>query len=107
MNKVYIMIDAPDGSRQVVDALEYQHLALNDYIDNKIVDDLADELAYEIDDDTCFTIKKFNSISYGLSGEYLDVFCYVKENNSMFLISRNFKKLSALCGFLNRVIECC
>jgi hypothetical protein len=106
MDKVYIMIDAQDGSRQVVDAREYQQLALNDYIDNKIVDDLAEDLAYEIDDNICFTIKKFNSISYGLSGEYLDVFCYVKENNSMFLISRNFKKLSALCGFLNRVIEC-
>lgn len=107
MNKVYIMIDAQDGSKKVVDAREYQQLALNDYIDNKIVDDLADELAYEIDNNICFTIKKFNSISYGLTGEYLDVYCYVKENNSMFLISRNFKKLSALCGFLNRVIECC
>jgi hypothetical protein len=107
MNKVYIMIDAPDGRRQVVDAMEYQQLALNDYIDNKIVDDLAEDLAYEIDDDICFTIKKFDSISYGLTGEYLDVYCYVKVDNSMFLISRNFKKLSALCGFLNRVIECC
>ena len=29
------------------------------------------------------------------------------KNDSIFLISRNFKKLSALCGFLNRVIECC
>jgi hypothetical protein len=107
MNKVYIMIDAPDGSKQVVDAMEYQQLALNDYIDNKIVDDLAEDLAYEIDDDICFTIKKFNSISYGLSGEYLDVYCYVKENGAMFLISRNFKKLSELCGFLNRVIDSC
>ena len=61
MNKVYIMIDAPDGRRQVVDAMEYQQLALNDYIDNKIVDDLAEDLAYEIDDDICFTIKQFNS----------------------------------------------
>ena len=107
MNKVYIMIDAPDGRRQVVDAMEYQQLALNDYIDNKIVDDLAEDLAYEIDDDICFTIKQFNSKKYGLTGEYLDVYCYVKVDNSMFLISRNFKKLSALCGFLNRVIECC
>ena len=103
MNKVYIMIDTQDGSKQVVDAMEYQQLALNDYIDNKIVDDLA----YEIDDNICFTIKKFNSISYGLAGEYLDVYCYVKENGSMFLISRNFKKLSALCEFLNRVIDSC
>ena len=97
------MIDTQDGSKQVVDAMEYQQLALNDYIDNKIVDDLA----YEIDDNICFTIKKFNSISYGLAGEYLDVYCYVKENGSMFLISRNFKKLSALCEFLNRVIDSC
>lgn len=101
------MIDAQDGSRQVVEAREYQQLALNDYIDNKIADDLADELAYEIDDNICFTIKKFDSISYGLAGEYLDVYSFVKENGSIFLISRNFKKLSALCGFLNRVIECC
>ena len=106
MDKVYIMIDAPDG-RQVVEARDYQTNALNDYIENKIVDDLADELAYEIDDDICFTIKQFNSTAYGLTGEYLDVYCYIKEDNTMFLISRNFKKLSALCGFLNRVIECC
>jgi len=105
MIMAYIMIDAPDG-RQVVDARDYQTNALNDYIDNKIADDLADELVYEIDD-ICFTIKQFNSKKYGLAGEYLDVYCYVKENGSMFLISRNFKKLSALCGFLNRVIECC
>jgi hypothetical protein len=107
MDKVYIMIDAQDGSKQVVEAREYQQLALNDYIDNKIVDDLADELKYEIDDNICFTIKKFDSIKYGLAGEYLDVYCYVKENGSIFLISRNFKKLSALCGFLNRVIDSC
>jgi len=100
------MINAPDG-RQVVDARDYQTNALNDYIDNKIVDDLAEDVAYEIDDDICFTIKQFNSKKYGLAGEYLDVYCYVKENNSMFLISRNFKKLSALCGFLNRVIDSC
>ena len=106
MNKVYIMIDAPDG-KKVVDAREYQTDALNDYINNKIVDDLAEETEYNIDDNICFSIKHFNSISYGLSGEYLDVYCYVKETGSMFLIFRNFKKLSALCGFLNRVIECC
>ena len=100
------MIDAPDG-RQVVEARDYQTSALNDYIDNKIVDDLAEDLAYEIDDNICFTIKKFDSIKYGLAGEYLDVYCYVKENGAMFLISRNFKKLSALCGFLNRVIDSC
>ena len=57
MDKVYIMIDAQDGSRQVVEARDYQTNALNDYIDNKIVDDLADELAYEIDDN--ISIKNF------------------------------------------------
>ena len=105
MDKVYIMIDTSVG-KKVLDASDYQTNALNDYIDNKIIDDLADELAYEIDNN-CFTIKKFNSISYGLSGQYLDVYCYVKEDNTMCLISRNFKKLITLCGFLNRVIDSC
>ena len=103
MDKVYIMIDAPDGSRQVVEARDYQTNALNDYIKSENVE----EKKYIVDD-IYFSIKQFNSISYGLTGEYLDVYCYIKENeSSMFLISRNVKKLSALCGFLNRVIECC
>ena len=106
MEKVYIMIDDDLVGRKVVEAHNYQESALNDYIDNKITDDLADETEYNINE-FYFTIKKFNSTAYGLTGEYLDVYCYIKEDNTMFLISRNFKKLSVLCGFLNRVIECC
>ena len=107
MDKVYIMINDTNNGRKVVEARDYQQNALNDYINNKIVDDLAEETKYEIDNNIYFTIKKFNSVSYGLTDNYLDVYCYVKENESMFLISRNFKKLSALCGFLNRVIDNC
>ena len=106
MNKVYIMIDAPDGTRIVVNARKYQQDAVNDYIDNKIIDDLAEETEYSIDD-KCFSIKLFNSTAYGLTGKYIDVYCLVKENNTMFLLSRNFNKLCALCGFLNSVINNC
>ena len=56
MDKVYIMIDTPDG-KQVVEARDYQQNALNDYINNKIVDDLAEETKYEIDNNIYFTIK--------------------------------------------------
>ena len=101
MNNVYIMIDAPDGSRQVVEAPELIDI-LTEYIKSENVE----EKKYIIVDNH-FSIKPFNSVSYGLTGKYLDVYCYLKETESMFLISRNFKKLSALCGFLNRVIDSC
>ena len=93
MDTVYIMNDAVDGSRQVVEAPE-----LNEYIKSENMD----EQIY-----SNFYIKHFNSVAYGLNGQYLDVYCYIQNDEKMYLISRNFKKLSALCGFLNRVIENC
>ena len=99
---VYIMIDLDDG-RIVVDARDYQQIALNDYINNCYLD----AVEYGTDSEVCFTISKFDYVSMGLSGEYNDVYNYNKQDGSVFLISRNHSKLSGLCGFLNRVIESC
>ena len=90
MNKVYIMADEVDGSRKVVESSELNEYFKSENIEEKIYSD--------------FSITHFDSVAYGLTGEYLDVYCYIKNDEKMYLISRNFKKLSALCGFLNRVI---
>ena len=97
MNSVYIMSDALDGSKHVVEAPELIDI-LNEYIKSENMEEKIFDT---------FSIKQFNSTAYGLTGKYLDVYCYIKEDNKMFLISQNFKKLSALCGFLNRVIDSC
>lgn len=97
---VYIMIDLDDG-RIVVDARDYQQIALNNYINNRY----TELIEYGTDSEVCFLIGQFDYVSKGLSGEYDDVFNYIKADGSTFLISRNHSKLSGLCGFLNRVID--
>lgn len=99
---VYIMIDL-DYGRKVVDARDYQQIALNNYIDNQY----TETIEYGTDSEVCFTISKFDYVSKGLSGEYDDVFNYIKADGTTFLISRNHSRLSGLCGFLNRVIDSC
>ena len=94
---VYIMLDTEIG-KKVVKARDYQEEAFNHYINTNT----TQEIKYE-KKNIKFSITKFDSIKYGLSGEYLDVYCFVKENNQFYLISQNFNKLSKLCGFINRV----
>ena len=97
---VYIMIDL-DYGRKVVDARDYQQIALNNYIETCY----SDAIEYGTDSEACFTISKFDYVSKGLSGEYDDVYNYNKPDGSVLLISRNHSRLSGLCGFLNRVID--
>ena len=97
---VYIMIDT-DTRRQVVVAKDYQQIALNNYIELG----LTEPIEFGTDTEICFHIGIFNSVKKGLSGEYSDVYEYIKDNNTIFLISKNYEKLSSLCGFLNRVID--
>lgn len=96
---VFIMIDA-DQCRKVVSAYDYQQIALNNYIDSDFKDITVE---YGTDTEVCFSIKNFDAT--GLSGEYNDIYSYIKEDNSVYLISRNYNKLSSLCGFLNRITE--
>ena len=99
-SSVFIMIDTPT-CRNVVDCRDYQQIALNNYIDSGFVDTVE----YGTDTEVCFSISPFDYVSKGLSGEYNDVYNYIRGDGSVYMISRNHKKLSALCGFLNRVIE--
>jgi len=97
---VYIMIDL-DYGRKVVDARDYQQIAVNNYIDNCY----SEVIEYGTDSEVCFSIGQFDYKTHGLSGEYDDVYNYIKADGTTFLISRNHSKLSGLCGFLNRVID--
>ena len=99
MSTVFIMIDTAN-CRKVVDAYDYQQIALNNYIDNGF----SDSVEYGTNDEACFILSRFDSTVCGLSGEYTDLYQYT-QNNIRFLISRNRSKLSGLCGFLNRVTE--
>jgi len=99
-SSVFIMIDTPTF-RNVVDCCDYQQLALNNYIDCGF----TDAVEYGTDTEVCFSISRFDYVSKGLSGEYNDVYNYIREDGTVDMISRNHKKLTALCGFLNRVIE--
>jgi hypothetical protein len=107
-SKVYIMIDCDNG-RKVVEAFDYQSECFYDFLSLLEIDKERNEMNYIVgkDNDISFTIKKFDYLASGLSGEYNDVYSFIKEDGTRFLMSCNFKKLSALCGFLNRVIEYC
>lgn len=97
---VYIMIIEDDNLyRKVVNARIYQQNALNDYINTA----QNQEKFYTENTDIFFSINLFNPTKFGLSGEYSDIYCFIKKNKQMYLISRNFNKLSSLCGFINRV----
>ena len=99
-NLVYIMIIEDENLyRKVVTAKIYQQNALNDYINTA----QNQEKIYTENTDIFFSINLFNPKKFGLSGEYSDIYCFIKENKQMYLISRNFSKLSSLCGFINRV----
>lgn len=97
---VYIMINAT-SCRKVVEAYDYQQIALNNYIDHGLVD----LVEYGTDTEVCFSIGPFDYKKAGLSGEYDDVYNFIKEDATIFLISRNLEKLNGLCGFINRIID--
>ncbi len=99
-NPVYIMINT-ETYRQVVLARDYQQIALNNFIELRS----TEPVEFGTDTENCFYIGIFDSIKKGLSGDYNDVYDYIKNDDTTFLISRNYSKLSKLCGFLNRVIE--
>jgi hypothetical protein len=99
---IYIMIETDIG-KKVVESRDYQQIAFNNYMNTN----QKEEIKYGEKTERKFSIKPFISTKYGLSGEYLDIFCFVCESGKMYLISRNFKKLSGLCGYINRVIEYC
>jgi hypothetical protein len=97
---IYIMIETKIG-KQVVEARDYQQSAFNNYLTTN----QKEEIKYGENTDIHFSIKPFNSIKYGLVGNYSDVFCFVCDNEKFYLISQNFNKLSGLSGFINRVID--
>jgi hypothetical protein len=100
-NSVYIMIeDNTNTYKTVVVAKDYHQIALNNYIDMNY----NTPVEYGTDTEVCFKIGIFDYLKKGLSSEYDDVYEYIKDNNTIFLISKNHYKLSGLCGFLNRVI---
>ena len=95
MSTVFIMIDTAN-CRKVVTAFDYQQIALDNYIDNGF----SESVEYGTDGESVFTLSRFDSTVCGLSGEYTDLYQYT-QNNKRFLISKNYAKLSGLCGVLN------
>ena len=93
----FIMIEMPTY-KKVVDAHDYQRIALNNYIENGF----SETIEYGTDSEDCFTIGLF--VQNGLLGDYADLYQYT-QGTKQFLISQNFHKLSSLCGFMNRTTE--
>jgi len=92
MIMAYIMIlDEQTGYKNVCEANKLQSDALNDYLINRF----TEERKY-----SNFSIEPFNTT--GLKGEYLDIYQFIKDDGTICLISLNFKKLSGLCGYINR-----
>ena len=98
----FIMIDTPTY-REVIEACDYQEIALNNYIENGY----TEPVEYGTDTEECFTISKMDSVKYSLLGNYEDVYNYMKNDGleTLSFISINHTKLCALCGFLNRITE--
>ena len=95
----FIMIyDEQPGYNNVCEARKYQADALTDYIEHH--DKTKERKYYNIDDNMVFSIAPFDTT--GLKGEYLDVYHFIKDDDTICLISCNFKKLSGLCGYINR-----
>jgi len=73
---------------------------INEYIDNKI----ADKRVYENTDTIIkFSVNKYDYRNTGLQGNYDDFYEYSDETNKTYIISRNGEKLSAFCGYINRL----
>ena len=85
-----IILDELTGYKNVCEANKLQSDALNDYLTQ------TEERKY-----SNFSIAPFNYTG-GLKGDYLDIYQFIKDDGTICLISLNFKKLSGLCGYINR-----
>jgi hypothetical protein len=96
----FIMIDS-GNVRRIDWTFDYQQIALNNYIENRY----TTAVEYGTDDEECFSISQFDYKTAGLTGEYDDIYNYIKSDGTVLLISCNYSKLSALCEYFNRLTE--
>ena len=75
---------------------------MNDYISITLDIEVEVEKQYKVDNDIIFSINKLDSTKYGLQQKYPDIYCFIKENKTEYLISKNYKILCGLCGYINR-----
>jgi hypothetical protein len=99
MIRAFIMIDDNNMTKKIVPAYDYQELALNDYIDNQ----KTGRHQYIINTSMSFYIDNFNST--GLNNDYSDFYSFIREDDTISIISRNEDKLRGFCGFRNRLLS--
>ena len=92
-----MIYDKREKEYQVQEARWYQKEGLDTFIS------LARDSYYYNRDGYKFTVKKYDSVTAGLKGDYRDCYEIVREDQSTFLISYNSEKMRGLCGFINRV----
>ena len=97
-NKPFVLIyDKREKEYQVLEARGYQKEGLDTFIS------LGRDSYYYSRNGYKFTIRKYDSVTEGLKGDYSDCYEIVREDQSTFLISYNSEKMRGLCGFINRV----
>ena len=94
---VYVMMPNENNRFVINDARDYQAESLNDYIESGETDEKQYSFHFETIN---FKIKKYKNGK----GDYDDdIYVFIRENNSLYYLSKNKNKLKALCGFANRI----
>jgi len=99
---VFIMVKSKNilSPFKTVSAYDYQQEALDDYIDNNI----QVPKKYNPNNSTLiFYINKFDSSNF--NGDYSDFYIFVKEDESVYILSRNESKLRTFCSYINRLLS--
>ena len=97
-NKTFIMV-TENYLKKVYPAHDYQEEALTDYIDNH----RTKSQLYIIEPTIIFSIDIFDSSP--LQGDYSDFYSFIRNDGSIYVISRNENKLKNYCAFINRLIS--
>ena len=92
-----MIYDKREQEYQVLEARGYQKEGLDTFIS------LARDSYYYNRDGYKFTIKKYDSATMGLKGDYHDFYEITREDQTTFLITYNGNKMQQLCGYINRV----
>ena len=92
-----MIYDKREQEYQVLEARGYQKEGLDTFIS------LARDSYYYNRDGYKFTIKKYDSATMGLKGDYHDFYEITREDQTTFLITYNGNKMQRLCGHINRV----
>jgi hypothetical protein len=87
------------NQQTVVTARDYQKIQLDDYIDNA----RTGLINYTAPNDETIRFSICPFIQEGFVGNYDDVFRFITEHDTSYLISRNQQKLVGLAGYMNRI----